>query len=288
VYFWDWRGLNQTADTDDVRTITLRINGGLTGLAEREKLLQKLKQQLADLEAQEAQEAQEDREPGSPITVPVTERKIPAYVVAATSLNLRSQPAIRSDTVITRLPAGTAVAKLEQAADPGWWKIQTEIAGRLLEGYVAAEYLAPRKLPPDHSVAVMLLNLRSRPEVAANTRLALMAQGTPVARLEPAADPEWWKIQVELHGALLEGYVAYRYLTPIKKAPTHRVVATLLNLRSKPVIAADTLLTRLPQNLPVAVLTAADQAGWLKIQVELEEQLLEGYVADEYLAALGK
>jgi hypothetical protein len=93
---------------------------------------------------------------------------------------------------------------------------------------------------------------------------------------------------VELHGALLEGYVAYRYLTPIKKAPTHRVVATLLNLRSKPVIAADTLLTRLPQNPPVAVLTAADQAGWLKIQVELEEQLLEGYVADEYLAALGK
>jgi hypothetical protein len=110
-----------------------------------------------------------------------------------------------------------------------------------------------------------------------------MPQDTPVARLEEAADPAWWKIQVELYGKLLEGYVAAEYLTTLKKAPTHRVAAALLNMRSKPLIAADTLLVRLPQDMMVTVLTQAADDGWYKIQVEMDGVLLEGYVAAEYL-----
>jgi predicted chitinase len=35
--FWRMRGLNELADAEDFTTITKRINGGLTGLAERRR-----------------------------------------------------------------------------------------------------------------------------------------------------------------------------------------------------------------------------------------------------------
>lgn len=38
-WFWETRGLNALADQDDVRAITRRINGGLNGLADRERQL---------------------------------------------------------------------------------------------------------------------------------------------------------------------------------------------------------------------------------------------------------
>jgi putative chitinase len=38
-WFWERHGLSPLADQDDVRAITRRINGGLNGLAERERLL---------------------------------------------------------------------------------------------------------------------------------------------------------------------------------------------------------------------------------------------------------
>jgi putative chitinase len=37
-WFWQSRGLNEIADSEDVRAATRRINGGYTGLSEREKL----------------------------------------------------------------------------------------------------------------------------------------------------------------------------------------------------------------------------------------------------------
>ena len=39
AWFWDKRGLNEIADRDDVRTITRRINGGLTGYSDRQRRL---------------------------------------------------------------------------------------------------------------------------------------------------------------------------------------------------------------------------------------------------------
>ncbi len=38
-WFWETRALNSLADTDDVRAITRRINGGLNGLPDRERQL---------------------------------------------------------------------------------------------------------------------------------------------------------------------------------------------------------------------------------------------------------
>ena len=35
VWFWGWKALNRLADAWDLKTLTLRINGGLTGYADR-------------------------------------------------------------------------------------------------------------------------------------------------------------------------------------------------------------------------------------------------------------
>jgi predicted chitinase len=44
--FWRMRGLNELADAEDFITITKRINGGLTGLAERERYYEVAKKAL--------------------------------------------------------------------------------------------------------------------------------------------------------------------------------------------------------------------------------------------------
>ena len=46
LWFWQINGLSRLADEDDVRAITLRINGGLNGLAERVALTSRFKQVL--------------------------------------------------------------------------------------------------------------------------------------------------------------------------------------------------------------------------------------------------
>ena len=44
MWFWQNNGLNEIADTDDVRKVTKRINGGYNGLAARQHYLQRAKQ----------------------------------------------------------------------------------------------------------------------------------------------------------------------------------------------------------------------------------------------------
>ena len=45
-WFWETHRLNQWADQDDQRTVTRRINGGLSGFADRQRLLTLAKQVL--------------------------------------------------------------------------------------------------------------------------------------------------------------------------------------------------------------------------------------------------
>lgn len=44
MWFWQKHGLNEIADTDDVRKVTKRINGGYNGLASRQQYLERAKQ----------------------------------------------------------------------------------------------------------------------------------------------------------------------------------------------------------------------------------------------------
>jgi putative chitinase len=43
IWYWKSRGLNRFADVDDIRSVTLRINGGYNGLSDRKRLLEKYK-----------------------------------------------------------------------------------------------------------------------------------------------------------------------------------------------------------------------------------------------------
>ncbi len=45
-YFWDARNLNAVADADDVRDVTIKVNGGLNGLPDREARLKNVKEAL--------------------------------------------------------------------------------------------------------------------------------------------------------------------------------------------------------------------------------------------------
>jgi putative chitinase len=47
-WFWSSRGLNKIADTDNILTITKRINGGTNGLADRQKYLDRAKEYNTD------------------------------------------------------------------------------------------------------------------------------------------------------------------------------------------------------------------------------------------------
>ena len=44
MWYWQTHGLNQQADKDDLQNITKKINGGLNGLADRRKYLERAKQ----------------------------------------------------------------------------------------------------------------------------------------------------------------------------------------------------------------------------------------------------
>ena len=45
-WFWDKKGLNSLADSEDIETMTKRINGGLIGLDDRKAKIAKAKQIL--------------------------------------------------------------------------------------------------------------------------------------------------------------------------------------------------------------------------------------------------
>jgi hypothetical protein len=71
-----------------------------------------------------------------------------AYVVSATSLNLRRAPAIDATNVIAVLPHGQSVEALDQS-NATFWQVQTSLRGQALRGYAAARYLTPQGTLPE-------------------------------------------------------------------------------------------------------------------------------------------
>jgi hypothetical protein len=63
-----------------------------------------------------------------------------SYVITSPALNLRSSAEKRSGNLIATLPQGHTVRKLDQANEV-WWKVQTDLKGQALEGFVNGSYL---------------------------------------------------------------------------------------------------------------------------------------------------
>lgn len=60
--YWKSRAINDAADTDDLFTVTRRINGGLNGLADRRRYLIRAKRELARLQALDIEASAGDNE----------------------------------------------------------------------------------------------------------------------------------------------------------------------------------------------------------------------------------
>lgn len=65
-----------------------------------------------------------------------------------------------------------------------------------------------------HVVVALQLNLRSAPDPAANNRIAVLPQGTPVTKVATTDVAHWWEVEAELGGTVLRGFVNSRHLGP--------------------------------------------------------------------------
>jgi Bacterial SH3 domain len=62
------------------------------------------------------------------------------FKVNATSLNLRSSPVVDSSNILTTLPHGHTVIRLEISSD-GWWEVSAVLNGQSFQGFVASKFL---------------------------------------------------------------------------------------------------------------------------------------------------
>ncbi len=243
VFYWDVTGLNALADTDNLRLITKRVNGGLNGFADRRRLLEKAKRALADIPEGTAA-------PAAPLPRPVAAAAsaqtkddapfAPTHRVVPSSLNLRKEPRVSGSTRVASLPQNTTVQVLG-TADDGWVQVRALLGGRLRDGFVAERYLAelprggaagePAGAPfkPSHRVVPAALNLRSAPKVSGSTRIAALAQGAQVEQLGDAKAPGWVMVRTLLNGVLREGFVADRYLAPLPRGTSFSASASGLD-----------------------------------------------------------
>ena len=202
-----------------------------------------------------------------------------------------------------------------------WLRVQ-DPSGQ--QGYVAAWYVvetisAPTEAPqpkpaatstpasqPSTTVTPTENNVmfRTKPVISPETQIRLLAGTETLTVLDPPAEAaaklgmqgEWMHVR---DAQKVEGYVAAWYLKAIPAAGqpaspsapagpvTARTTGDQVALRSKPVVADDTLIKRLAQG---AVVTLSDQADavkigqqnqWIKVK---DNQGAEGYIAAWYLA----
>lgn len=83
------------------------------------------------------------------------------FEVTATALNLRSRPAVMPDNRVAVLPEGQRVRKVAESEAPGWWRIETDLSGVRVEGFVNSAHLAPAGIAPAPTDGTRAAHLRS-------------------------------------------------------------------------------------------------------------------------------
>ncbi len=141
------RRINGPGDRDDLVAVTLAVNGGRNGYAERRALLIKAKRALAAQPAEAATPREATRAPQAASAA----GPAPTHRVSAGGLNLRREPRSDRPNQIATLPQGTRVQSLGAPDAKGWVQVRVMLSGALRAGFVASEYLTP--LPPGASFA---------------------------------------------------------------------------------------------------------------------------------------
>lgn len=106
---------------------------------------------------------------------------MPAFIVSATQLNLRSTPAATTGNIITTLPNGQKVDDLDRSKAP-WWRVRTTFHGSVLDGFVNSKYLvAPSTAPAVSSIAPVHLgeSASARPSLASARAFAIGDSAAP-------------------------------------------------------------------------------------------------------------
>ena len=180
VYYWTSNDLNRYADGDDVKKITRNISGGLYELADRNAILDKAKRILGIEFAPELLENE-----------PVSFRRFTFQP------GERIRVEISTGKIILRTILGE----------------EYRLESKVRQLYHSKIY------NPYHSVTAKWLNLRSRPQPSASTRICVLPFGTHVALIE-STHSDWANVRAVLNGQIVEGYVASKYLQPLAEVPT--------------------------------------------------------------------
>ncbi len=233
--------------------------------------------------------------------------------VAASSLKVRREPSTSAASV-AELLNGAPVEELGEAPKDSdgyrWVKIRAAAGGRLVDGWVASDYLESTSPAPSgpatlervtHRVTASSLYVRREPSTSAAT-VAELPNAAPVEELgEVPRDSDgysWVKIRAAVDEQLVEGWVASDFLESTAPAPsggtklervTHRVTASSLYVRREPSTSAATV-AELPKGAEVQDVGDApkDSDGymWVKIWAAPGGQLIEGWVAADYLESM--
>ncbi|MBR2716302.1 MAG: SH3 domain-containing protein, partial [Oscillospiraceae bacterium] len=181
-------------------------------------------------------------------------------------LRMRTGPDT-SYTVITNLPAGTAVEVT--GCSGGWY--QVSYGGQ--SGYVSGDYIQLAEALTG-TVTASVLNVRTAPDINAGV-MAKLVEGNQVS--VTGITPGWY--QIALQGAT--GYVSADYLT-IQQPPRRGTVNTaVLNVRTAPDVNAG-LMGKLNYGTELDLL--AETNGWYQITLQGKT----GYVSAEYITPAGQ
>jgi len=113
------------------------------------------------------------------------------YVVSSSSLNLRGAAVIDAANIIATLPQGQPVAVVDNT-NAAWWKVNTTLAGKPLQGFAAAKYLQPAgQAAATAHTKVDAVNCEARADSnRASTDARYCPLGEPtLPRRDPAAAP---------------------------------------------------------------------------------------------------